>query len=73
VKIHGETLVKLEAHRKRQDEFRVKFGPDYRSDLDLIFCNPDGTPLKPDAISASVSPCSSAGKFRSRKAARCTC
>ena len=54
-KIPEETLVKLEAHRRRQHEFRAQFGPDYRSDLDLIFCNPDGTPLKPDSISATVS------------------
>ena len=45
----------LEAHRQQQDEFRRRFGPDYRADLDLIFANPDGTPLKPDSISASVS------------------
>ena len=45
----------LNVHRKRQDEFRKQFGPDYRSDLDLIFANPDGTPLKPDSVSASVS------------------
>lgn len=54
-KIPEETLPKLEAHRKRQDEFRVQFGPDYRTDLDLIFANPDGSPLKPDSISATVS------------------
>jgi integrase len=47
--------VALEAHRKRQDEFRAKFGPDYRHDLDLIFAEPDGTPLKPNSISATVS------------------
>ena len=34
----------LEAHRLRQDEFRRQFGPTYRSDLDLIFANPDGSP-----------------------------
>ncbi len=45
----------LEAHRKRQDEFRQQFGPTYRTDLDLIFCNPDGTPLKPDSVSATIS------------------
>jgi integrase len=45
----------LEEHRKRQDQFRHQFGPDYRVDLDLIFANPDGTPLKPDSISATVS------------------
>jgi integrase len=27
----------------------------YRNDLDLIFAEPDGTPLKPDSISATVS------------------
>lgn len=48
-------MARLEEHRKRQDEFRQQFGPDYRADLDLIFANPDGTPLKPDSISASVS------------------
>ncbi len=55
VAIPPSTLVALDEHRKRQDEFRRKFGPDYRVDLDLIFANPDGTPLKPDSISASVS------------------
>jgi hypothetical protein len=38
----------LEAHRLRQDEFRRQFGPAYRSDLDLIFANPDGSPLMPN-------------------------
>jgi len=28
---------------------------DQRADLDLIFANPDGTPFKPDSISAAVS------------------
>ena len=50
-----EALPKLEAHRKRQDEFRAQFGSDYRSDLDLIFANPDGSMLKPDSISATAS------------------
>jgi len=48
-------LAALDVHRKAQAEFRQQFGPDYRTDLDLIFANPDGTPLKPDSISASVS------------------
>jgi integrase len=55
VKVPESTLAVLETHRKRQDEFRQQFGPDYRKDLDLIFANPDGTPLKPDSVSASVS------------------
>jgi integrase len=39
----------------QQEEFRRQFGPDYRADLDLILANPDGTPLKPDSVSAAVS------------------
>jgi integrase len=53
--IPEETLVKLEAHRKRQEQFRQQFIETYRTDLDLIFCNENGTLLKPDSISASVS------------------
>ena len=48
-------IAALNSHRKSQDEFRHQFGPDYRVDLDLIFANPDGTPLKPDSVSATVS------------------
>jgi integrase len=48
-------LACLEAHRRRQNEFRQQFGPDYRSDLDLIFANPDGSPLMPNSVSATVS------------------
>jgi integrase len=48
-------IAALEEHRKVQDEFRRQYGPEYRVDLDLIFANPDGTPFKPDSISASVS------------------
>jgi integrase len=55
INLPQSVLVQLEAHRKKQDEFRRQFGPDYRADLNLIFANPDGTPLKPDSISASVS------------------
>jgi integrase len=48
-------IAALSDHRKRQDEFRRQYGPAYRADLDLIFANPDGTPCKPDSISAAVS------------------
>jgi integrase len=54
-KVPDETLLKLEIHRRRQAEFRGQFGPDYHHGLDLIFANPDGSPLKPDSISATVS------------------
>ena len=52
--VRGRGVPCLNAHRIHQNEFRRQYGPDYRSDLDLIFCNPDGTPLKPDSISGSV-------------------
>ena len=52
VKVPESALAALETHRKRQDEFRQQYGPDYRADLDLIFANPDGTPLRPNSISS---------------------
>ncbi len=45
----------LEVHREKQGAFRQQYGPDYRADLDLVFCNPDGSMLKPDSVSAAVS------------------
>lgn len=50
-----ETTTSLEAHRQKQAAHRQQYGADYRTDLDLIFANPDGTPLRPDSISATVS------------------
>ena len=55
VVLPDSAITALAAHRQQQDEFRRQFGPDYRADLDLVFANPDGTPLKPNSISASVS------------------
>jgi integrase len=55
VKVPESALGALEIHRTRQDEFRREFGSDYRADLDLIFANPDGTPLRPNSISSVVS------------------
>ena len=47
VEMPPSLLTALDAHRIRQDEFRRQFGGDYRADLDLIFANPYGSPLKP--------------------------
>ena len=55
IELPPATMPLLARHRERQGEFRRQFGPDYRADLDLIFCNTDGTPLKPDSISGTVS------------------
>jgi integrase len=55
VVLPDSTLNALKKHREAQDAFRLQYGRDYKADLDLIFTNPDGTPLKHDSISASVS------------------
>jgi integrase len=55
VTLPASAIAVLNAHRSVQDEFRYEFGLDYSVDLDLIFANPDGSPLKPDSISAAVS------------------
>jgi integrase len=54
VKLPESALTALELHRSRQDDFRRQFGPDYQAG-DLIFSNPDGSPLMPDSVSAAVS------------------
>ncbi|MCL4402292.1 MAG: site-specific integrase, partial [Acidobacteria bacterium] len=69
-KLPDFALDALKEHRKAQDVFRVKFGPDYaagevahleekrivnRPERDLIFTNPDGSPLRPDSVSSAVS------------------
>jgi integrase len=53
ITIPPSALKKLAAHRKKQQPYREHFGDSYQGDF--IFCNPDGSPLKPDTISASVS------------------
>jgi integrase len=45
----------LDAHRSEQKKLREQFGSDYQTDLDLIFCQSDGSPLRPDSVSAAVS------------------
>ena len=53
ITIPPSALKKLQAHRKKQQPQREHFGDSYQGDF--IFCNPDGSPLKPDTVSASVS------------------
>jgi integrase len=38
-----------------QEHNRSMFGADYRRDLDLVFCGPDGSYLKPDSVSSKCS------------------
>jgi integrase len=53
ITIPPSALKKMQAHRKDQQKYREHFGKSYQGDY--IFCNPDGSPLKPDTVSASVS------------------
>jgi integrase len=39
----------------RKPPFESSLARINRADLDLIFANPDGTPLRPDSVSASIS------------------
>jgi len=54
IKIPASAQAAVEEHRKRQDVFRAQCGDLYRAG-DLIFANPDGSPLKPDSMSSAVS------------------
>lgn len=55
VTIPASTLAIIAEQRVRQLELRKQYGADYQADLDLIFCDPGGAPLKPDSISATAS------------------
>ena len=54
VVIGPATITALEDHRRAQGESRRLFGKDYRSDLDLIFADPQGNYLKPDSVTATA-------------------
>jgi integrase len=49
VTLDAGTVATLRAHRSRQAEERLRFGPSY-SDRDLVFCRADGSPHDPDVI-----------------------
>ena len=54
VEIAASTMDALRQQREEQDKARAAF-PDYRFDLDLIFADPGGEPLRPDSVSSKVS------------------
>jgi integrase len=54
ITISETTVESLKQHRAQQEENRRMCGPDYRTDLDLVFCDPAGNYLKPDSITAKV-------------------
>lgn len=55
IMLAGPAVQKLEAWRAEQDLWRERYARDYLSDMDLIICSTDGSPLHPDSVSASVS------------------
>jgi integrase len=48
--VFEDTLQVLREHRAAQEFERRSWGHAYRSDLDLVFCRPDGSPEDPDAV-----------------------
>jgi len=54
ISLPGSVISMLRDLRTRQAECRRLFGADYRDDLNLIFCTPEGNYLKPDSITAKV-------------------
>lgn len=55
VSIPESTAEALEVHRQKQNEHKEFHGAGYRADLDLIFCEKNGDPLKPNSVSSAVS------------------
>src|SRR2546429_9658965 len=50
IDIDAETVGVLKDHRDRHQFERRAWGRAYRSDLDLVFCQPDGSPEDPNVI-----------------------
>jgi len=51
IDLDAVTVTALRAHRVRQGEQRLSFGPGWRHELDLAFCDGDGSPLHPNRVS----------------------
>ena len=49
-----EAIEALKRVKASQDEARGMFGPDYRADLNLVFCHPDGNFIRPDTVTKAV-------------------
>jgi integrase len=52
--IGPDVLDVLRDHRREQEEHRELYGPDYHSDLNLIFCRPDGYYYSPDKFGTRI-------------------
>jgi integrase len=49
-----DAIEALQRVKAKQGETQKMFGPDYRSDLDLVFCHPDGAHIRPDTVTKAV-------------------
>lgn len=54
VQLSMATLAYLDIHREKQRQDARLMGKDYRADLDLIVCAPDGDFLKPQTLTVTV-------------------
>lgn len=54
VRLSRETLDILHGVRTKQQETRQLYGPDYCTDLDLVFCHPDGFFIRPDTVTKAT-------------------
>jgi len=54
ISLPSSLVALLKLHRERQKGNRRLFGLDYRNDLNLVFCDPQGSHLKPDSVTAKA-------------------
>jgi integrase len=54
VSVPASLLEYLKVHKEQQDRNRAMFGPDYRTDLDLIFADPAGNYLMPHSVTRAA-------------------
>ena len=52
IDLDATTIAALRAHRVRQGEQRLSFGPGWRHEFDLVFADGDGGPLLPGWVSS---------------------
>lgn len=55
ISLSSSAIAMLKEHRAAQAGNRRLFAMDYQTDLNLVFCDPQGAHLKPDSITAKVS------------------
>jgi integrase len=54
IPLSGDAIEALKRVRTSQDEIRKMCGSNYHSELDLVFCHPDGNYIRPDTVTKAV-------------------